>query len=96
MTPMTGWLAGRFGRKQVFMTAIIGFTIASALCGAAQSLGQIVGFRLLQGAFGAALVPLSAGRADGRLSAGGTGPRHGHLGHGRDPGPIVARRSAAG
>jgi len=59
MTPVTGWLAGRFGRKQVFMTAIIGFTIASALCGAAQSLGQIVIFRLLQGAFGAALVPLS-------------------------------------
>jgi MFS transporter, DHA2 family, multidrug resistance protein len=59
MTPMTGWLAGRFGRKHVFMAAIIGFTIASALCGAAQSLGQIVAFRLLQGAFGAALVPLS-------------------------------------
>src|SRR5271163_4490962 len=53
MTPMTGWLAGRFGRKRVFMTAIIGFTIASPLCGAAQSLGQIVMFRLLQGAFGA-------------------------------------------
>ena len=59
MTPMTGWLAGRFGRKLVFMTAIIGFTTASAACGAAQSLGQIVAFRLLQGAFGAALVPLS-------------------------------------
>ena len=59
MTPMTGWLAGRFGRKLVFMTAIIGFTVASALCGAATSLGQIVIFRLLQGAFGAALVPLS-------------------------------------
>src|SRR5450432_3097365 len=36
MTPMSGWLAGRLGRKQVFMIAIIGFTIASALCGAAQ------------------------------------------------------------
>jgi DHA2 family multidrug resistance protein len=59
MTPMTGWLAGRFGRKQVFMVSIAGFTLASALCGAAQSLDQIVGFRLLQGAFGAALVPLS-------------------------------------
>ena len=59
MTPMTGWLAGRFGRKQVFMISIIGFTVASALCGAAQSLGQIVGFRLLQGLFGAALIPLS-------------------------------------
>ena len=59
MTPMTGWLAGRFGRKQVFMISIAGFTAASALCGAAQSLDQIVGFRLLQGMFGAALVPLS-------------------------------------
>jgi DHA2 family multidrug resistance protein len=59
MTPMTGWLAGRFGRKQVFMISIIGFTLASALCGAATSLGQIVLFRLLQGMFGAALIPLS-------------------------------------
>ncbi|MDR3514153.1 MAG: DHA2 family efflux MFS transporter permease subunit [Caulobacteraceae bacterium] len=59
MTPMTGWLAGRFGRKQVFLVSIAGFTVASALCGAAQSLEQIVGFRLLQGLFGAALVPLS-------------------------------------
>lgn len=59
MTPMTGWLAGRFGRKKVFMISIAGFTVASALCGAATSLGQIVGFRLLQGLFGAALIPLS-------------------------------------
>ena len=59
LTPMSGWLANRFGRKMVFMVAIIGFTIASALCGAATSLVQIVLFRLLQGAFGAALVPLS-------------------------------------
>ena len=59
MTPLTGWLAGRLGRKRVFMISILGFTIASALCGAAQSLGQIVGFRLLQGLFGAALIPLS-------------------------------------
>ena len=59
MTPMTGWMAGRFGRKRVFMVSIAGFTLASALCGAAQSLGQIVGFRLLQGLFGAALIPLS-------------------------------------
>ena len=59
MTPMTGWLAGRFGRKRVFMISIAGFTVASALCGAATTLPQIVGFRLLQGLFGAALVPLS-------------------------------------
>jgi DHA2 family multidrug resistance protein len=59
MTPLTGWMAGRFGRKRVFLVSIAGFTFASALCGAAQSLGQIVGFRLLQGLFGAALIPLS-------------------------------------
>jgi len=59
MTPMTGWLAGRFGRKTVFMVSIVGFTLASALCGAATTLGQIVAFRLLQGLFGAALIPLS-------------------------------------
>jgi DHA2 family multidrug resistance protein len=59
MTPTTSWLAGRFGRKQVFLVSIIGFTVASALCGAAQNLEQIVLFRLLQGAFGAALPPLS-------------------------------------
>jgi len=59
MTPLTGWLAGRFGIKRVLMVSVIGFTIASALCGAAASLMQIVGYRLLQGVCGAALVPLS-------------------------------------
>jgi MFS transporter, DHA2 family, multidrug resistance protein len=59
MTPLSGWLAGRFGRKQVFLVSIAGFTVASALCGAAQSLAEIVGFRLLQGLFGASLIPLS-------------------------------------
>jgi DHA2 family multidrug resistance protein len=59
MTSPVGWLADRFGRKPLFVACIIGFTIASMLCGAAQSLGQIVGFRLLQGMFSAALVPLS-------------------------------------
>jgi DHA2 family multidrug resistance protein len=59
MTPLTGWLAGRFGVKYVFLLSVIGFTIASALCGAATSLTQLVLFRLLQGVCGAALVPLS-------------------------------------
>jgi DHA2 family multidrug resistance protein len=59
MIPLTGWLAGRFGRKRVFLLSIIGFTVASALCGMAASLPQIVLFRLLQGLSGAALVPLS-------------------------------------
>ena len=42
MMPLTGWLAGRFGIKYIFLVSIIGFTIASALCGAATSLGELV------------------------------------------------------
>ncbi|MBV8738090.1 MAG: DHA2 family efflux MFS transporter permease subunit [Alphaproteobacteria bacterium] len=59
MTPPTGYLAGRFGLRRLFLVSIVGFTVASMLCGMATSLTQIVLFRLLQGAFGAALVPLS-------------------------------------
>jgi len=59
MTPPTGFLSARFGRKRLFLASVTGFTIASMLCGAAQTLDQIVVFRLLQGVFGAALVPLS-------------------------------------
>lgn len=57
--PLTGFLSARIGRKKVFMISVLGFTAASMLCGAAQSLGQLVVFRLLQGIFGACLVPLS-------------------------------------
>ncbi len=59
MTPPTGFLAGRFGLKRLFLVSVAGFTVASMLCGMAQSLVQIVLFRVLQGMFGAALVPLS-------------------------------------
>jgi DHA2 family multidrug resistance protein len=59
MTPPTGFLAGRFGLKRLFLTSIVGFTVASMLCGMASSLYELVFFRLLQGAFGAGLVPLS-------------------------------------
>jgi DHA2 family multidrug resistance protein len=58
-TPLTGWLAGRYGRKRLFLFSIVGFTFASLLCGIAQDLTQIVLYRLLQGLFGAALVPVS-------------------------------------
>jgi len=58
-TPATGWLVDRFGQKQVFMSSVVGFTVASALCGLSNSLAEIVAARLLQGVFGAALVPLS-------------------------------------
>jgi DHA2 family multidrug resistance protein len=59
LTAPVGFLAGRFGRRAVFLGSVGGFTLASVLCGVAQSLPQMVIFRLLQGAFGAALVPLS-------------------------------------
>jgi len=58
-TAPVGWFASRFGRKNFFIAAVIGFTVASILCGLAQSLPQMVAFRLAQGVFGAALVPLS-------------------------------------
>ncbi|MFI4928011.1 MAG: DHA2 family efflux MFS transporter permease subunit, partial [Burkholderiales bacterium] len=57
--PLTGWLCSRYGRRMVFVVSVIGFTAASALCGISTSLGGIVLARLLQGVFGAALVPLS-------------------------------------
>ncbi|MEI2733550.1 MAG: DHA2 family efflux MFS transporter permease subunit [Rhodoblastus sp.] len=57
--PTTGFLTARFGRKKLLIAAVAGFTLASGLCGAAQTLGQMVIFRLLQGVFGAALVPMS-------------------------------------
>jgi DHA2 family multidrug resistance protein len=59
MMPLTGWLAGRLGIKYVFLVCVGGFTIASALCGAATSLEQLVLFRALQGICGAGLIPLS-------------------------------------
>jgi MFS transporter, DHA2 family, multidrug resistance protein len=59
MTPVTGVLAATLGRKKVFLASVVGFTLASMLCGASTSLAQIVLFRLLQGVFGAGLVPLS-------------------------------------
>ena len=59
MTPPTGYLSGRFGLKRLFLVSVAGFTVASMLCGMAQSLVEIVLFRVLQGVFGAALVPLS-------------------------------------
>jgi DHA2 family multidrug resistance protein len=59
VTPLVPWLAGRIGRKAVFLTSVAGFTAASLLCGLAQNLPEMVMFRLLQGVFGAALMPLA-------------------------------------
>ncbi len=59
MTSPLGWATARFGRKKLFILCTVGFTAASMLCGAAQSIEQIVAFRLLQGMFGAGLAPLA-------------------------------------
>jgi DHA2 family multidrug resistance protein len=58
-TPLNGWLVDRFGLKKVFLFSVAGFTLASALCGLSMNLTEIVVSRMLQGVFGAALVPLS-------------------------------------
>jgi len=57
--PMTGWLSRVFGRKRFLITCIVLFTLASLLCGAAPNLGSLIFFRVLQGAAGGALIPIS-------------------------------------
>ena len=59
MIPLTGWISARFGRKRYFMWSVVVFVITSGLCGAATTLTQMVIFRLLQGASGAAMIPSS-------------------------------------
>ena len=89
MMPLTGWLAGRFGVRPIFLASVIGFTITSALCGAATSLNQLVIYRVLQGICGAALVPLS----QSVLLRSNPPERHGHAmaiwGIGTMLGPII-------
>jgi DHA2 family multidrug resistance protein len=58
-TPLGGWLVDRYGLKRVFLASVAGFTLASVLCGISTTLAEIVVARMLQGVFGAALVPLS-------------------------------------
>src|SRR5205807_62600 len=57
--PMTGWLASVFGRKRLLLASVVGFTASSFLCGLAPNLGSLIVFRILQGATGGALQPLS-------------------------------------
>ena len=59
ITPMTGWLTIRFGQRKLMLCAVLGFTIASLMCGRATDLVELVLYRVCQGAFGAPLVPLS-------------------------------------
>lgn len=59
VTPISGWLASRFSRRALMLFCAIGFTVASVLCGLAANLEQLVFYRVLQGGFGAPLVPLA-------------------------------------
>src|SRR5215475_206588 len=59
MTAPVGWIASRFGKKNFLIVSLTGFTVTSMMCGLAQTLDQMILFRLMQGAFGAALGPLS-------------------------------------
>src|SRR5258708_20203306 len=57
MTPLSGWLAQKFGRKRMFLISIAGFTAASLLCGIATSLPALAIFPLIQGIAAAPLMP---------------------------------------
>ena len=57
--PMTGWLSNQFGRKRILLTSIVGFTMASFLCGISPTLPFLIIFRVIQGATGGGLQPLS-------------------------------------
>ena len=57
--PLTGWIAGRIGRKRLLIISVSGFTLASMACGASYTLEEMIVFRVLQGIFGASLVPIS-------------------------------------
>src|SRR5215204_4135548 len=58
MTPMTGWLAARFGRRDTMIWSVFLFTVTTFFCGAAESLETLVFWRVLQGALGAPVIPL--------------------------------------
>jgi DHA2 family multidrug resistance protein len=58
-TPLTGWLADRIGRRELFAAAVLGFTLASLACGVATTLPEMVAFRIIQGLCGAVLAPLA-------------------------------------
>src|ERR1700677_899375 len=70
LIPLSGWMTARFGTRKVFLTAIVTFTVASALCAASQNLGELVAMRVLQGAGGAMMVPV------GRLAVLGKAAKH--------------------
>jgi DHA2 family multidrug resistance protein len=89
MIAPTSFLAARFGRTRIFVVSIVGFTVTSVLCGAAQSLGQIIIFRILQGSFSAALAPLSQAIMFDIYPVEQRGPAMGMWGMGVNIGPVI-------
>lgn len=89
-TPLTGWLVSRFGWRGVCNGCVTGFAAASLACGLADSLEQLVAFRVLQGAFGAPLVPVSQAIVLDTYAKRHHGPVLAVYGMGTIVGPIVA------
>ncbi|HZD26864.1 MAG TPA: DHA2 family efflux MFS transporter permease subunit [Alphaproteobacteria bacterium] len=89
-TPMTGWLTARFGQRRLLLFAVGGFAVASFLCGAAQSLQMLVLFRIMQGACGAPLAPLSQAIVLASYPQRQHGPVTAIFGMGVVIGPIIA------
>ena len=92
--PFSAWVADRFGAKRVFMLAILVFVVASVLCGRAQGLGELIGFRILQGVGGAMMVPVGPAAAAARGAEEGHAVRHGLADHAGAAG--AGDRAAAG
>ena len=59
VTPMTGWLVTRLGKRRVMLWSVLGFSIATYLCGTSNSLEELIFWRVVQGALGAPLTPLT-------------------------------------
>lgn len=84
--PMSGWLARTIGRKKYLLASIGVFTISSVLCGSATGLTEIIMFRIIQGAGGGGLQPMSQAILLETFSSRGTRARYGHLWNGSSPG----------
>ena len=90
VTPLSGWLAARLGRRPLMLWGVAGFAVASLLCGTATSVGELVFYRVLQGAFGAPLVPLSQAILLDTYPREQHGPATAIFGVGVILGPIIA------
>ncbi|GIT25628.1 MAG: hypothetical protein CM1200mP41_16720 [Gammaproteobacteria bacterium] len=87
VTPMSGWLVVRFGERRVILYCLMAFGLASVGCGVANSLPELVGYRILQGAFGAPLAPVTQTLVQASFPQAPTRPRYRDLGSRRGVGP---------